>query len=127
MGNCYGKKCNRIFVKEEDNSLDNIGSYDPDLYDIVKDIRNNCILSEVQIKYIKSISRKDIIKIIKLLNFCNYVNVQSFTNLYDKESAQKEKEKEERRSIELREHQYIICNQTEILEKINIISQQMND
>jgi len=63
MGNCYSKKYNRIFVQEEDNSCDNIGSYDPDLYDIVKYIRNNCILSEDQIKYIKNSSKKDIKKI----------------------------------------------------------------
>ena len=81
MGNCYSKKYNRIFVQEEDNSCDNIGSYDPDLYDIVKYIRNNCILSEDQIKYIKNSSKKDIKKIIKLLRERRYIIHNHLKNL----------------------------------------------
>jgi hypothetical protein len=126
MGNCYGKKCNRVFVKEEEeqHDIDNIGTFDPILYDIVKDIRNNCILSEDQIKYINNISKKDMIKIIKLLIFCNYINIQSISIIIDKKSAEKERKEEERNHIELREHQYIIHNHPKNIENINIISQQ---
>lgn len=128
MGNCYGKKCNRVFVKEEEeeeeqHDIDNIGTFDPILYDIVKDIRINCILSEDQIKYIKNISKKDMIKIIKLLIFCNYINIQSISIIIDKKSIQQHQE-EERNHIELIEQPYIIHNHPKNIENINIISQQ---
>ena len=49
------------------------GKNNSELYDIVKDIRNNVILSDEQIYYLKSLNKCELLKIIKLSNFCNYI------------------------------------------------------
>ena len=79
-----------IYVKEETNEPHNcncdlghehllqLGKNNYKLYDIVKDIRNNVILSDEQINYIKTLNKCDLLKIIKLSNFCNYMLKSQF-------------------------------------------------
>lgn len=68
----HGCSKNRNKNDDEENLTD-IGTYDPLLYDIVKDIRNHLVLNKSQIKHLKSCCKNELVKIIKLLNFCNYM------------------------------------------------------
>ena len=54
-----------------DDDMNTIGTNDEYLYDIIKDIRNHIVLTKEQINYLKITSGKNLIKVIKLLSFCN--------------------------------------------------------
>jgi hypothetical protein len=62
----------------EHENLLQLGKNNYELYDIVKDIRNNIILTDAQINYIKTLNKCDLLKIIKLSNFCNYMLKSQF-------------------------------------------------
>jgi hypothetical protein len=73
-----------------DEGLDALGTYDKKLYDIVKDIREPIILTKEQIKYLQSISRNNLIKVIKLLNFSNVIFNHQLIGFIDNESVQQQ-------------------------------------
>ena len=71
-------KCNCELGHE---TLLQLGKNNYELYDIVKDIRNNVILTDTQISYIKTLDRCELLRIIKLSIFCNYMLKSQFLSI----------------------------------------------